>query len=133
MLIFHTDCVISGLFVFICFCLALLYLIPIFVGIGINEYKEYVRFPVEFTVLFLCAVGFYVYVSSAADAGKAKSRKQVQIEKEQRNELETSVENSVKNGYKIYANNDRVELSDVDLSKYSIKIDTKKKKIILSK
>lgn len=35
----------------------------------------------------------------------------------------------------VYRNNsnDKVELSDVDLSKYSIKIDTKKKKIILSR
>lgn len=64
-------------------------------------------------------------------ANEAKTRKQVQIEKEQRNELETSVESGVKNGYRIYANNDKVELSDVDLSEYSIKVDTKKKKIIL--
>ena len=39
----------------------------------------------------------------------------------------------MKNGYKFYANNDKVELSDVDLSEYSIKIDAEKKKIILSR
>lgn len=111
----------------------MLYLIPIFVGIGVNEYKEYVRVPIEFTVLFLCAVGFYVYVSTAADVGKTEPRKQVQIERGRRNELEASVENGVKNGYKFYANNDKVELSDVDLSEYSIKIDAEKKKIILSR
>lgn len=122
-----------GLFVFICFCLALFYLIPIFVGIGVNEYKEYVHVPIEFTVLFLCAVGFYVYVSTAADVGKAEPRKQVQIEKEQRKKLEASVKYDAKNGYKIYVDGTEVEYDNIDLRKYSIKIDTKKKKIILSK
>lgn len=110
---------------------ALLYLIPIFVEIGVNEYKEYVPCPIRYTVLFLFAIGCYVDASDSAD--EAKTRKQVQIEREQRNQLEASVKNGVEDGYKIYVDGNEVEYDNIDLSKYSIKIDTKKKKIILSK
>ena len=51
----------------------------------------------------------------------------------ERNKLEASVEDNAKNGYKIYVDGNEVEYDNIDLSKYSIEIDTKKKKIILSK
>lgn len=110
-------------------CLAGLFILPLLCDVSTAEYMRYVPCPIRYTVLFLFAIGCYVDASDTAN--EAKTRKQVQIEKEQRNELETSVESGVKNGYRIYANNDKVELSDVDLSEYSIKVDTKKKKIIL--
>ena len=64
---------------------------------------------------------------------KIEAKKQVRIEKEQRKKLEDSVKDDAKNGYTIYVDGTEVEYDNIDLSKYSIKIDTKKKKIILSK
>lgn len=119
-------------FVVVCIvCLAGLFILPLLCDVSIAEYMRYVPCPIRYTVLFLFAIGCYVDASDTAN--EAKTRKQVQIEREQRNQLEASVKNGVEDGYKIYANNDRVELSDVDLGKYSIKIDAEKKKIILSK
>lgn len=92
----------------------------------------------HFILVIGTVVAALLLLVGAFDTGKAnrdkiEAKKQVRIEKEQRNELETSVESGVKNGYRIYANGNEVEYDNIDLSKYSIKIDTKKKKIILSK
>lgn len=112
-------------------CLAGLFILPLLCDVSTAEYMRYVPCPIRYTVLFLFAIGCYVDASDTAN--EAKTRKQVQIEKEQRNKLEASVKDDAKNGYKIYVDGIEVEYDNIDLSKYSIKIDTKRKKIILSK
>lgn len=92
----------------------------------------------HFILVIGTVVAVLLLLVGAFDTGKAnrdkiEAKKQVQIEKEQRKKLEASVKDDVKNGYKIYVDGTEVEYDNIDLSKYSIKIDTKKKKIILSK
>ena len=129
MWIFHTDCNVSFLFVLICVGLAFLFLVPIFWWISKNECKEYVRLPIEFTVLFLCALCAKNYMQTH----KVKSNKKIQTEEEQWRKLESMIRNDTKNGYKIYIDGSEVEYDNVDLSAYNIKINTETKKIILSR
>lgn len=100
------------------------------------------KYITDMTGCFILVIGtvsaILLMLVSAFDTGKANRNKteaknKVQSEKEQRKVLEASVKDCAEDGYKIYVAGIEVEYDNIDLSKYSIKIDAGKKKIILSK